>query len=632
MGGRVGGRRSSIPLLVAFFLGAASPALAGGTIDQVGGGERGDTTMVGRDTIVDLDPLVVSVTQLDILRSRLPNSVSVVSRMRLEESGTLSALAAVSEEVPGVFVTQRGLLGYGVGQGAAGVLSIRGVGGEPNTQVLIMTDGRPQMMGLMGHPIPDLHLSHGVERVEVIKGPASVLYGSGALGGVVNLITRRDWDPGLEVEGAVSYGSFGTRRLEGGLEYGLGSRAGIAVSGGSFRTDGHRPWSSFGLDNVGVRGSVALGEGLLLRGDFSISDLDTYDPGTVAEPLEDNWVDIVRGGTGLSLENRGERVSGAARVFLNFGRHRIYDGFYSKDQTLGFNLHQGITLGEGGALTLGLDGARYGGEAENRETGFSWGDNHTSEFGLFGVVHLPLGERLFGTGGLRLNRHSLYGAELAPQLGLSFHLWEGTTLRAQTARGFRSPTIRELYLFPAPTPDLGPERGWNHEVGLLQSLGGIATLELALFQFEGSDLIRVAGAPPNLVLENSGQFKHRGGEVAFQVSAPLGFDLDLSYGYLDPGEMTRAHPGHQLAGGLRYQNGPVRARLGAEYVGRHYGADGALDRLDDYLVVDGRVTIELLEHYSLYLAIDNLFDREYEIMSGYPMPSRALSVGIRGRR
>src|SRR5690625_5918401 len=85
MGGRVGGRRSSIPLLVAFFLGAASPALARGTIDQVGGGERGDTTMVGRDTIVDLDPLVVSVTQLDILRSRLPNSVSVVSRMRLEE-------------------------------------------------------------------------------------------------------------------------------------------------------------------------------------------------------------------------------------------------------------------------------------------------------------------------------------------------------------------------------------------------------------------------------------------------------------------------------------------------------------------------------------------------------------------
>src|SRR5690606_39388474 len=142
-----------------------------------------------------------------------------------------SVLQVVNEQAPGVFVTQRGVLGYGVAQGSAGRITIRGVGGSPTTQVLVMTDGRPQMMGLMGHPIPDTHVSSGVERIEVVRGPANVLYGTSAMGGVINVITRRNWLPGASVEGGASYGTHDPRRLEGTVAYGIRTASRVPLPG-----------------------------------------------------------------------------------------------------------------------------------------------------------------------------------------------------------------------------------------------------------------------------------------------------------------------------------------------------------------------------------------------------------------
>ncbi|CAN5615100.1 TonB-dependent receptor [soil metagenome] len=583
--------------------------------------------------IIPIDPVVVSVNHLELLRSRVPNSVSVVTREDIIESGAPSVLSVVSERVPGLFVTQRGVLGYGVGQGAAGRISIRGVGANPNTQVLVMTDGRPQMMGLFGHPIADTHVSSGVERVEVIRGPASVLYGTSAMGGVVNVITRRRWNPGSAVEAAASYGSFATERQEVSLEYGLTEQTGVLIAGNRYRTDGHRPNAAFAIDNLTVRGSSQLRPGLVLIGDGAVSDLRSNDPGPITAPRVNNWVDIRRGTTGLSLENRGGRVSGATKLFLNFGRHEIYDGFYSLDQTIGLQLHQGLLLYGGSTLTVGADIKRFGGEAENRTSGMNWGSHDVDERGVYAVLHQPLPLDAVATGGLRLNHHSVYGTELAPQLGAALPLTAWTTVRASSARGFRSPTIRELYLFPAPTPDLQPERAWNNEISVLQSFGRSISLEAAVFRNQGSNLIRTTGRFPNLTLSNTGEFVHRGAELALNVSPFGGMDLSVSYGYLDSGETTLAHPEHQLHGSARYAFGNMTAHFGIQHVAGIHAADGAEVRLPDYTVANGRVATTVHGNVSVYVAGENLFGETYQVIAGYPMPGRVLSIGafIRGR-
>jgi outer membrane receptor for ferrienterochelin and colicin len=130
-----------------------------------------------------LDPIVVTASQIEALRSTVPVAVSVLSRAQLQQSGETSVLRVINEMVPGVFVTERGILGYGVSTGSAGEITIRGVGGNPNTDVLVLTDGRPQMMGLMGHPLPDTYVNSGIDRVEVIRGPASLMHGTNAMGG-----------------------------------------------------------------------------------------------------------------------------------------------------------------------------------------------------------------------------------------------------------------------------------------------------------------------------------------------------------------------------------------------------------------------------------------------------------------
>jgi outer membrane cobalamin receptor len=595
---------------------------------QVGSGsaQQADTVRV-----IPLDPVVVTVTHLEVLRSRLPNSVSVISREQIRESGAASVLQVVNEHVPGVFVTQRGVLGYGVAQGAAGRITMRGVGASPNTQVLVMTDGRPQMMGLMGHPIADSHVSSNVERVEIVRGPASVLYGTSAMGGVVNIITRRHWLPGTLAEGGITYGSHDTRRFEGAVEYGIGTETGISAAANSYRTDGHRPWSSFEIDNASVRGSTVLRPGLTLLADASLSDLHTFDPGPVATPRVENWVDILRTTSGASLENRGGAVEGATRVFVNTGRHRIHDGFFSRDYTAGVQVHQGMRLAGGRTLTVGGDAKRFGGEAENERTSVNWGSHTADEVGAFAMLHTPLIQRVIATGGLRVNHHSAYGIELAPQAGVAVNLADGTTVRGHSARGFRSPTIRELYLFPAPTPDLEPERAWSSEISILQQLGGRTTVELALYRTEGSNLIRTTGAPPNLRLENTGEFLHRGGEVAIRTAPVASLEVDAAWGYLDVGALTQSHPKHQFSAGARYAFHRFTARMGLQHVAGLYAADFARNRLPDYTVVNARIAAQLPGRVTAFLSGENLLDEQYQVMAGYPMPGRGISLGLQAR-
>ncbi|MFY9598216.1 MAG: TonB-dependent receptor plug domain-containing protein, partial [Dysgonamonadaceae bacterium] len=110
------------------------------------------------DTI-HLEEVVVTATMNKVNLRNVPMSVSIVSAAEIESRLQPSLLPLLAEEVPGLFITQRGVMGYGVAEGAAGNMNIRGIGGTPTSGVLILIDGNPQYMGLMGHPLADSYQS-----------------------------------------------------------------------------------------------------------------------------------------------------------------------------------------------------------------------------------------------------------------------------------------------------------------------------------------------------------------------------------------------------------------------------------------------------------------------------------------
>ncbi|MDP4228623.1 MAG: TonB-dependent receptor plug domain-containing protein, partial [Bacteroidota bacterium] len=114
-----------------------------------------------KDTIktVNLDEVVVTGTPVKVNKNNVPMSVSVISRQQISESDESALLPILNGRVPGLFVTERGITGFGVSGGGTGQITMRGIGGDPTTGVLILIDGHPQFMGIFGHPLSDSYIA-----------------------------------------------------------------------------------------------------------------------------------------------------------------------------------------------------------------------------------------------------------------------------------------------------------------------------------------------------------------------------------------------------------------------------------------------------------------------------------------
>ena len=305
-------------------------------------------------------------------------SVAVVDRDEIVRRQEASVLPLLTEQVPGLFVTGRGVMGYGVSDGAAGGISLRGIGGGSAAQMLVLIDGHPQYMGLFGHPIADAYQSMLAERVEVVRGPASVLYGSNAMGGVINIVTRKQREEGIRTDLQAAYGSYNTLQTELANRIRKGRFTSV-VTGSYNRTDGHR--ADMGFEQYG--GYAKVGYEISRRwnayADVNLTHFNASNPGEITAPVFDNDSRITRGMASVSLENSYDRTSGALKFFYNWGRHRINDGygageeprdyrFNSKDRMLGVSWYQSAGLWRGSRLTAGIDWQRFGGRAWNRFT------------------------------------------------------------------------------------------------------------------------------------------------------------------------------------------------------------------------------------------------------------------------
>ena len=248
---------------------------------------------------VTIGEVVVTGTRNETDVRHLPMTVSVVNREQIELRNDPSLLPLLTEYIPGLFTTSRGLMGYGVSGGAAGGMSLRGIGGAPQaglptTGMLVLIDGHPQYMGLMGHPISDAYQSLLAERVEVLRGPASVLYGSNAMGGVINIVTRKMQQDGIRTHANAGYGSYNTLQSEVTNRIRKGGFTSI-VSGSYNRTDGHRKDMEFEQYGGYVKLGYEVSKAWNVWADVNLTHFNASNPGEVSNPLLDNDQRITRG-------------------------------------------------------------------------------------------------------------------------------------------------------------------------------------------------------------------------------------------------------------------------------------------------------------------------------------------------
>jgi len=575
-----------------------------------------------------LNPVIVTATKIAGAQKELAASVSVIDQAMIERASTNSVLALVSDVVPSVYITERAVMGYGVATGAAGGISIRGLGGSPVTEVLVLRDGRPDIMGLMGHPLPDAYSLDGVERIEVVRGPASFLYGTNAMGGVINIVSKSMTTDGFQTSLTGGYGTFNTQKLvanHGGKKGSWDYHLSAAVR----KTDGHRDYSDYEGDQYSAHLGYELSSRTKISMNGNLSNLNLFDPGpTTAASFADHWYDIRRSGADLTVTHQSGLSESHLKLHGNFGRHRIYDGFRSTDQTIGVMVYQNARPWSGNTSTIGFDIKRYGGEAKNNISNFSFGTYYVTEYAPYLHTQQVLLRRFVASAGVRLEHNEIFGDEVVPKAGLVFHLNSATSWRLSIAKGFRSPSIRELYLFPAPTTDLEAERLWNYEVGWTQNFGPRAKVDASLFREEGSNLIRLEGRFPNFKLRNSGEFTHTGYEIMANWYPTDDLELNASWSKLDLGDQTMSSPGKKLTAYASYRFTMVRLTGSVVRVMELYGADMRANPLKDYTVVNLIAHAKILHPIGLSLNVENVLDADYQTMLGYPMPGRMLSFDL----
>ena len=605
-----------------------------------------DSTKVARSYAIN--EVVVTGTRSETDVRHLPMTVSVVGRPQLEASQQTSVLPVLNSQVPGFFSTSRGVMGYGVATGASGQMSLRGIGGPaqaglPTTGLLVLIDGHPQYMGLMGHPIADAYQTMMAERVEVLRGPASVLYGSNAMGGVINIVTRKMQEDGIRTNINIGAGSYGSIQTEATNRIRKGSFS-STVTASYNRTDGHRADMAFEQYGGYAKLGYDFTDNWKVWGDVNVTRFNATNPGSVMKPYIDNDQRITRGMTSFALENYYEKTSGALSFFYNWGDHWINDGyqpggeplqyrFNSNDQMLGVSWYQSVQLFQGNRLTVGADYFHFGGEAWNqffdghRETSANKSLNEVAGYVDF---RQDIAAWLTLDAGVRVDYHSQTGTEFIPQVGLAFHLPENAEIKAMASKGFRNPTIREMYMFPPQNPDLKPEKLWNYELSFSQRLmDNRLSYGLNVFYINGENLI-IRLPNPNgsgMLNQNSGEIENWGAEanVGYQFNSV--WSVMANYSWLHMENPVLASPEHKLYGGVNFRKGRWSASTGIQYVkGLYTDLDAATK--ENFVLWDMQGSFKATNYLSFYARGENLLAQRYEINAGYPMPKATFMGGV----
>lgn len=566
-------------------------------------------------------PLTEPDTQLLSVSTAPPaqaGSVYVISKEKMEQSGYASATDELSL-LPGIFVRRTNAFGRAEA-------NIRGWGSD-GQRIALMVDGRPENMAMYGCAVTQTLPLNNVERVEVVEGPASALYGSGALGGAVNIVTRGAQSP-FEGDVEASYGSYNTRLLR--------VRAGGASGPHDFFAAAERRTSDGYTDNSAYEGNdYTIEYGRKLGDEASVRLRNKFYAGTEHDPApQDNpaagatWFDYRRGALDLSGDYRPGEIKYTGRLFTTYGHHSFSDGWLSDDETYGGMLNADWKNEDGRFAKLGAEHylmmAKRGGSSSG-----AWDKR---EYSLYGAGGTPVQNLAFLDGALRWAGDSGNYGRWLPSAGLAVKPWNEVEVYGKASKAVRFPQISELYVFGVSNPGLEPETAWGYEAGAKYAPLEKITLRAAAFMTQGDNLIQVSGGK----FSNVGDFLFRGVTGEGQAALNDEISLNASYTFLDPGVRTSGRPAYTGTGGLSLNRDDWGLSADCLYVGKYYAGDNWTSKINDFFTLNARAWWNLDKSLQLYLGANNILDRRYVIYATntsttgqFLMPGFMMNAGMK---
>jgi len=562
-------------------------------------------------------------------------AATVIGADEIERSKGTS-IADYMRTVPGLDVVQSG------GAGAVTSLFLRGTN---STQALVLVDGVKLNSPFFGGVDISSLSTANLERVEVVRGPFSALWGSEAIGGVVQLVSRRDaGEKGFDarITGALGNGA----AMQGTADVAV--RTGAVTLTGGFRrmtADGDLPNEFFAVTNLSGGVEVALGEGshagLVLRRDSGVTGIPFS--GGVATPYRKTTADTTTLAIPVSVA-LGTRTS----LEVSFLASRDQPTFSDPDDPYGFTSSETGAKRVGGRLVLshefGANRLSVGSDYERTSVrsadsyGVSLDGETTRTSSLFFEDRLSLvHDRLVVTAGLRRDDNSAFGAAWSPRGTVVFLVSPALKLRAAAGAAFRSPTTGELYYPFSGNPDLKPERSASVEAGVEIAIASGLWFETTLFLNDIRDLIQYD--PQSFTNENVGRARTQGVEMVLRGDLGGGFAARASYTYLDATDLETGlpllrRPNNRIAAtvGRSFGSGSS-AELSGTWVGSRLDRDASdftkIVEMPAYLRVDAAATFpRFLGALSPYVRVTNLLGASYAEVSGYPAPGRRFLAGL----
>jgi vitamin B12 transporter len=576
----------------------------------------------------DATAVVITATRTATRVNEVIADITVIDRVAIEQAGS-ATLPELLARQPGIYVVDTG------GHGKPASLFMRGAS---STHVLLLVDGMPLGSATTGQPtLHNLPLAQ-IDRIEILRGPASSLYGSDAIGGVIQVFTTRGEGP-PQLNAFVGLGTRGTREAQSGVS-GSGGALSYNLSASHYTTYGFDVaadpqrfntvnWSLPNPDTDGYRNTAISGRlvfDISPGHQLAVSVLETrsrnhYDS---SGPTADDFSNDKNRVIGVSLQNRlTANWSSTLRLSSSEDRAEIF-GF----ERYLFGTRQNQWLWQNDVL---LPVGRLMVALENAEQKVSGTTNYTvSKRTIDSVVvgyQGSLGNHSWQAS-MRNDDNSQFGAHTTGSLGYGYRVSPEWQLRASMGTAFKAPSFNQLYYPDFGNTALKPEKARNREIGVHWQMGE-QHASVTIFDNHISDLID--GYP----IGNVGKAHITGTSFGYGFVRDA-WQFDSHVDIMKPideatGNRLQRRPANMLKLAVTYAPGDWKVGGETSAIGQRFDTPSEGRPMSGYAVVNLFASKPLSKDWTLEGRINNLFDRVYENAWSYAVPGRELFVGLRYR-